>query len=212
MASIGLLGKIKIKVGLNKKKDPKVIDNDNGSDISNGKVHSNAKSSIGNEMSNSSGNNSASVINNNAKTSTSNDNNNVSDISNSTKTSISDNVSSQNLSESDYIGQGVLAGRENNSEMELDVESQKRSHPDSDSVDSVDDSSFATPVAPPLAPPKRSQLLLSPRAVLGPLLLTVTAAAVGPQNARLRSIAPPLGWHPCSATFYWLCAEASQEL
>ena len=125
-------------------------------------------------------------------TSTSNGNNNVSDISNSTKTSISENVSSQNLSESDYIGQGVLAGQENNSEMELEVESQKRSHPDSDSVDFVDDSSFATPVAPPLTPPKRSQLLSSPRALLGPLLLTVTAAAVGLQNAHLRPTAPTL--------------------
>lgn len=39
-SSVELLGKIKIKVGLNKKKDSKVIDNDNVSDINNGKVHS----------------------------------------------------------------------------------------------------------------------------------------------------------------------------
>ena len=160
------------------------------------------QSSICNGMSNSSGSNSASVLSNNAKTSTSNGNNNVSDISNDAKTfissgksnsgiaTVSNNVSSQNLSESEYIGQGVLAGQENNSEMELEVESQKRSHPDSDSVDSVDDNSFPTPVAPPpLAPPKRSQLLSSLQALLGLLLLTVTA--VGPPNARLRPIVPP---------------------
>ena len=134
------------------------------------------QSSICNGMSNSSGSNSASVLSNNAKTSTSNGNNNVSDISNDAKTfissgksnsgiaTVSNNVSSQNLSESEYIGQGVLAGQENNSEMELEVESQKRSHPDSDSVDSVDDNSFPTPVAPP--PPRSSKkkpaLVVSP--------------------------------------------------
>ena len=76
--------------------------------------------------------------------------------------------------------------------MELEVESQKRSHPDSDSVDSVDDISFAAPlVPPPLVPPKRSQLLSSLRALLGPLLLIVIAAAVGPLNARLLPLVPP---------------------
>lgn len=133
------------------------------------------QSSICNGMSNSSGSNSASVLSNNAKTSTSNGNNNVSDISNNAKTfissgksnsgiaTVSNNVSSQNLSESEYIGQGVLAGQENNSEMELEVESQKRSHPDSDSVDSVDDNSFATPVAPPpRSSKKKPALVVSP--------------------------------------------------
>ena len=64
------------------------------------------------------------------------------------------NLSTQNLSEHErveYIGQGVLAGRENNSETKLEVDSQKRSHPDSDSVDS---DTFATLVVPP--PPPRS--------------------------------------------------------
>ena len=76
--------------------------------------------------------------------------------------------------------------------MELEVESQKRSHPGSDSVDSVDDNSFAAPEAPPpLVPPKRSQLLSSLRALLGPLLLIVIAAAVGPLNARLLPLVPP---------------------
>jgi len=104
-------------------------------------------------MSNSSGNNNVSDISNNAKTSTSNGKSNSEIAIVSDKVAV--NVSSQNLSESEYIGQGVLAGRENNSEMELEVESQKRSHPDSDSVDSVDDNSFAMPVAPPLVPPKK---------------------------------------------------------
>ena len=59
------------------------------------------------------------------------------------------NGNSNVSSESEYIGLGVLTGRENNSDMELEVESQKRSHPDSDSVDSVDGISFAAPLAPP---------------------------------------------------------------
>lgn len=154
-SNVGLLGKIKQKVGLNKKKDSKVVDNVNVSDTGNGKVHSHANTSISNEMSNSSGNNNVSDISCNVKTPISNGNNNVSEISNNAKSSISNGkcnseiVSSQNLSESGYIGQGVLAGRENNSDMELEVESQKRSHPDSDSVDSVDDNSFVMPVPPP---------------------------------------------------------------
>ena len=170
-SNVGLLGKIKLKVGLNKKKDSKVIvsnatdginiDHDNVSDIDNGKVHSsNAKTSISNGMSNSSGNNNVSNISDNAKTSTSNG------MSNSEMTIVSNNVavdvSSQNLSESEYIGQGVLAGRENNSDMELEVESQKRSHPDSDSVDSVDDNSFVMPVPPPRSSRKKPAVVVSP--------------------------------------------------
>ena len=190
--SVGLLGKLKSKVGLNKKKDPKVTDNDNGSDID-----SNAKSSLSSEMS-------TSVIN--TKTSTSNGNNNASDISHDTKICISNgksnsasdinnnakssnvsdissaktSVSPQNLSESDYIGQGVLAGPENNSDMVLEVESQKRSHPDSDSVDSVDDGSFATPVAPPpRASKKKPAVVVSPG--------TSRPAAVDRDRSRSRS-------------------------
>ena len=186
-ASSGFLGKIKQK--LNKKKDSKVIDNVNVIDTGNGKVHSsNVKASTSN------GNSTVSDISGNAKTSISSNN----DISSNAMTYISNgnsNVSNNaktSSSESEYIGLGVLAGRENNSDMELEVESQKRSHPDSDSVDSVDDSSFAAPLAPPpLVPPKRSQLLSSLRALLGLLLLIVIAAAVGPLNARLLPLVPP---------------------
>ena len=145
-SSVGLLGKIKQKVGLNKKKDSKVSDNVNAIDNGNGKVHSsNVKTSTSN------GNNNVSGISSNAKTSISG--NNV-DISSNAMTYISNgnsNISNNaktSSSESQYIGLGVLAGRENNSDMELEVESQKRSHPDSDSVDSVD-ISFAAPLAPP---------------------------------------------------------------
>ena len=142
---------------MHKKKDSKVTDNVNVSDAGNGKVNSsNTKTSFSN------GNNNVSDISSNAKTSISS-NNNVSDISSNTMTYISNgnsNVSNNaktSSSESEYIGLGVLAGRENNSDMELEVESQKRSHPDSDSVD---DCSFAAPEAPlpPVVPPKRSQL------------------------------------------------------
>ena len=146
-SSVGLLGKIKQKVGLNKKKDSKVSDNVNAIDTGNGKVHSsNVKTSTSN------GNNNVSGISSNAKTSISGNND---DISSNAMTYISNgnsNVSNNakiSSSESGYIGLGVLAGRENNSDMELEVESQKRSHPDSDSVDSVDDISFAAPLAPP---------------------------------------------------------------
>ena len=44
---------------------------------------------------------------------------------------------------------------------------------------------------PPLVPPKRSQLLSSLRALQGPLLLIVIAAAVGPLNDRLLPLVPP---------------------
>ena len=45
--------------------------------------------------------------------------------------------------------------------MELEVESQKRSHPDSDSVDSVDDNSFAAPEAPPRSSKKKPAVVVS---------------------------------------------------
>jgi len=164
--SVGLLGKIKLKVGLNKKKDPK--DNDNVSDSSNGKTHSsNAKTSSSKEKSNSSGNNNVSNISNNAKSSINNGK------SNSDKVVV--NVPPQNLSE------GALAGRENNSEMELEVESQKRAHPDSDSVDSVDDNSFAMPVAPPPRSSKKK-----PAVVVSP----GTARPVAVERDRDRSRSP----------------------
>ena len=77
--------------------------------------------------------------------------------------------------------------------MELEVESQKRSHPGSDSVDSVDDNSFAAPEAPP--PPPRSSkkkpaVVVSP-GTARPIAVAVTAAAVGPLGARLLPLVPP---------------------
>ena len=113
-ASSGFLGKIKQK--LNKKKDSKVIDNVNVIDTGNGKVHSsNVKASTSN------GNSTVSNISGNAKTSISGNN----DISSNAMTYISNgnsNVSNNaktSSSKSEYIGLGVLAGRENNSDMEL---------------------------------------------------------------------------------------------
>ena len=47
--------------------------------------------------------------------------------------------------------------------MELVVESQKLSHPDSDSVDSLDDATFAMPVAlPPHSSKKKPAVVVSP--------------------------------------------------
>ena len=76
--------------------------------------------------------------------------------------------------------------------MELEVESQKRSHPGSDSVDSLDDNSFAAPEAPP--PPRSSKK--KPAVVVSsgaarPVAVAVTAAAVGPLSARLLPLIPP---------------------
>ena len=120
------------------------------------------------------------------------------------------NLSTQNPSEHErveYIGQGVLAGRENNSETKLEVDSQKRSHPDSDSVDS---DTFATLVVPPppLVLPKRIPLLSSLRALLGRSLssVTATAAAVALLNAVFCQ-SFHLDWHACFGTLYWLYAE-----
>lgn len=176
-SSVGLLGKIKQKVGLNKKKDSKVSDNVNAIDNGNGKVHSsNVKTSTSN------GNNNVSGISSNAKTSISG--NNV-DISSNAMTYISNgnsNISNNaktSSSESEYIGLGVLAGRENNSDMELEVESQKRAHPDSD--DSVDDNSFAAPLAPPPRSSKKK-----PAVVVSP----GTARPVAVDRDRSRSRSP----------------------
>ena len=77
----------------------------------------------------------------------------------------------------------MLAGRENDSDMELMVESQKRSHPDSDSVDSVDDGSFAVPVAPPPRPSKKK-----PAVVVSPG--TVRPVVVDRSSNRDRSRSP----------------------
>lgn len=118
-SNLGLLDKLKSRVGLNKKKVNSSDNNSSSSnnDISNGNMNGNKHSD-------------------NDKGTTDKNGNKHSDngkLHNSKESDINDNVK--------YIGQGVLPGRENNSKMELAVDSQKRSHTDSDSVDSVDSSS-----------------------------------------------------------------------
>ena len=140
-SNLGLLDKLKSRVGLNKKKVNSSDNNSSSSnnDISNGNMNGNKHSD-------------------NDKGTTDKNGNKHSDngkLHNSKESDINDNV--------EYIGQGVLAGRENNSEMELAVDSQKRSHPDSDSVDSVDSVSFAMPkVLPPRSSKKKPAVVVSP--------------------------------------------------
>ena len=74
--------------------------------------------------------------------------------------------------------------------MELEVESQKRSHPGSDSVDSLDDNSFAAPEAPPRSSKKKPAVVVSSGAAR-PVAVAVTAAAVGSLSARLLPLVPP---------------------
>ena len=123
--STGLLDKLKTKVGLNKKKEHKEkVINTYDSDISlnNGNTH----------------NDKGKVINTNESDISLNNGN----INN--ESVISNNDSSQNLLDdgqiTEYIGQGILAGR-SDSEMDLVVESQKRAHPDS-SEDTADSYHF----------------------------------------------------------------------
>ena len=138
-SSPGLLDKLKSKVGLNKKK----VITDNVSDISSdineyGHKHSVKHSNNDTGNVNKKGNKQSTSGKYSSKESDINDNN-------------------------EYIGQGVLAGRENNSEVELAVDSPKRSHPDSDSVDSVDGSPFAVPRAPPpRSTKKKPAVVVSP--------------------------------------------------
>ena len=145
--TIGLLDKIKFKVGLNKKKVSNVNVSPNESSNGNSDVYNVSK----------------------VNTRSSNDQSNANTSSNSSKSKYekpNSNVSSQIVSEQEYIGQGVLAGRENDSDMELPVESQKRSHPDLDSVDSVDDGSFVVPVAlRPCPSKKKPAVVVSPGTV-----------------------------------------------
>ena len=180
------MDKLKVKVGLNKKKA--VSSTTHGNKLSdNNKSTTNKKGHSDNDMG---------TINENGKHSD-NDKSTTkkgkhSDNVNENGNKHSDNVNENgNNNESDsnsiveYIGQGVLAGRENNSESELAADTQKRSHPDSDSVGSVDSIPFATPAVPPLVLLRRSRLLLCPPARLGPPLLIVTAAGVALQSAPL---------------------------
>ena len=147
-SNIGLLGKLKLKVGLNKKKESTVNLSNTGACLNLSESNDNSTvNTVSKECSsdNSSGNN--------GNIRSGNDNSitrskNINDNANSSD-------SFQNSSVQEYIGQGVLAGREKDSDMELAVDSQKRSHPDSDSIDSVDDDSFAVPVVPPPRPSKK---------------------------------------------------------
>lgn len=75
--------------------------------------------------------------------------------------------------------------------MELEVESQKRSHPGSDSVDSVDDNSFAAPEAPPPRSSKKKPAVVVSPGAARPVAVAVTAAAVGPLSAHLLPLVPP---------------------
>ena len=86
--------------------------------------------------------------------------------------------------------------------MELEVESQKRSHPDSDSVDSVDDNSFATPVAPP--PPRSSKkkpaLVISPGTARPVVVDRDSSRSRSPKSSSLANRSTSAGTHvlPCS--------------
>lgn len=140
-SNLGLLDKLKSRVGLNKKKVNSSDNNSSSSnnDISNGNMNGNKHSDNDNGTTDKNGNKHS----DNGK------------LHNSKESDINDNV--------EYIGQGVLAGRENSSKMELAVDSQKRSHPDSDSVDSVDSNSFAMPMVPsPCSSKKKPAVVVSP--------------------------------------------------
>ena len=136
--STGLLDKLKSKVGLNKKKEhkEKVINTyDSDISLSTGNTH-NDKGEV--------------ISTNESDISVNNGNINNESV-------ISNNDSSQNLLDdgqiTEYIGQGILAGR-SDSEMDLVVESQKRAHPDS-SEDTADSDHFSVPAKPAPRPPKK---------------------------------------------------------
>ena len=167
--STGLLDKLKTKVGLNKKKEHKEkVINTYDSDISlnNGNTH----------------NDKGKVINTNESDISLNNGN----INN--ESVISNNDSSQNLLDdgqiTEYIGQGILAGR-SDSEMDLVVESQKHAHPDSskDTADSDTVITFLCLLSLPLVLLKKNLLSLSPGANPGPSQL-LNMAATGVAVAR----------------------------
>ena len=170
--STGLLDKLKTKVGLNKKKEHKEkVINTYDSDISlnNGNTH----------------NDKGKVINTNESDISLNNGN----INN--ESVISNNDSSQNLLDdgqiTEYIGQGILAGR-SDSEMDLVVESQKHAHPDSskDTADSDTVITFLCLLSLPLVLLKKNLLSLSPGGKSRP----VPIAEHGRDRSRSRS---PLG-------------------
>ena len=170
--NIGLLGKLKQKVGLNKKKESTVNVSTTGACVNQNESHDN---STVNNVSNESSSDNSIGNNGNIRSSIA--------YRKETTDNTNSNDSSQNLSEHEYIGQGVLAGRKNDSDMELMVESQKRSHPDSDSVDSVDEASFVVPEALPPRPSKKK-----PAVVVLPG--TVRPVAVDRSSPRDRSRSP----------------------
>lgn len=143
--STGLLDKLKTKVGLNKKKDHKekaINTYDSDISLSNGNTH-NVKGKV--------------ISTNESDISLNNGNINHESV-------ISNNNSSQNLLDdgqiTEYIGQGILAGR-SDSEMDLAVESQKRAHPDS-SEDTADSDHFSVPAKPaPRHPKKKPPVVVS---------------------------------------------------
>ena len=163
------MDKLKVKVGLNKKKavsstfhGNKLSDNNKSttnkkghSDNDMGTINENGKHSDNDKSTTKKGKHSDNVnVNGNKHSDNVNENGNKH----------SDNESDSN-SNVEYIGQGVLAGRENNSESELVADTQKRSHPDSDSVGSVDSIPFATPAVPPPRPSKKKPaIVVSPGA------------------------------------------------
>ena len=171
-----MLDKLKSKVGLNKKK----VITDNASDISSGNDDINE---YGHKHSVKHSNDSCNVNKKGNKQSTSGK------LSSSKESDINDN--------NEYIGQGVLAGRENNSETELAVDSPKRSHPDSDSVDSVDGSPFAVPKAPPPRPTRKK-----PAVVVSPGSSRPAPVIDGRDRSRSRSPkrSPSVGRSPSSGS------------
>ena len=166
--STGLLDKLKSKVRLNKKKEHKEkVINTYDSDIS---------LSTGNTY-----NDKGEVISTNESDISLNNAN----INN--ESVISNNDSSQNLLDdgqiTEYIGQGILAGR-SDSEMDLVVESQKRAHPDS-SEDTADSYHFSVPAKPAPRPPKKKP----PVVVSSGKSRPVPVAEHGRERSRSRS--PP---------------------
>ena len=172
--STGLLDKLKSKVGLNKKKEhkEKVINTyDSDISLSTGNTH-NDKGEV--------------ISTNESDISVNNGNINNESV-------ISNNDSSQNLLDdgqiTEYIGQGILAGR-SNSEMDLVVESQKHHLRTLLTV-----ITFLCLPSLPLVLLKRNLLSLSPRANPGPFqLLNMAATAVAvarPRGVRCQLVVLP---------------------
>ena len=165
--STGLLDKLKSKVRLNKKKEhkEKVINTYGNTHNDKGKVINTNESDISLNHGN---------INN--------------------ESVISNNDSSQNLLDdgqiTEYIGQGILAGR-SDSKMDLVVESQKRAHPDS-SEDTADSYHFSVPAKPAPRPPKKKP----PVVVSSGKSRPVPVAEHGRDRSRSRS---PLGRSPSAS-------------